>query len=99
MRLRNKPWAKERINQFPEIVIPDAESRQGLWNQVFRNNHPIYVEVGTGKGQFLTEMGKCHSKYNFVGIEKYESVLLTAMERVVEAGLENVKLFTAMSMM
>ncbi|WP_088103867.1 tRNA (guanosine(46)-N7)-methyltransferase TrmB [Halalkalibacter urbisdiaboli] len=91
MRLRNKPWAKEEMSKYPHIVIPNPKECKGNWNKVFGNNQPIYVEVGTGKGQFLSGMGKLYPNINFIGIEKYDSVLVTALERIKETKQENVK--------
>ncbi|KMK77798.1 tRNA (guanosine(46)-N7)-methyltransferase TrmB [Alkalihalobacillus pseudalcaliphilus] len=90
MRLRHKPWAKEEMEKNPNIVIQNPSRVKGKWSELFGNHHPIYVEVGTGKGQFLLGMGQAHPNVNFIGIEKYDSVLITAMERVKEAGLSNV---------
>ncbi|UOE93497.1 tRNA (guanosine(46)-N7)-methyltransferase TrmB [Alkalihalobacillus sp. LMS39] len=92
MRLRNKPWAKEAIAKYPHIVIPNPKECRGKWNEVFGNANPIHIEVGTGKGRFVTGMGKQHQDINYIGIEKYTSVLLTAMERIVESECTNVKL-------
>lgn len=92
MRLRNKPWATDEINKHPHIVIPNPKEMQGKWQQLFGNNNPIYIEVGTGKGQFLTKMGELHPNINFIGIEKYDSVIVTAMERIRDNDIPNVKL-------
>lgn len=92
MRLRNKPWAKVEIENHPEIVIPQPSEQRGKWQQLFENEHPIHVEVGTGKGQFLKGMGELHPTINYIGIEKYDSVLITALERLKETNLQNVKL-------
>ena len=92
MRMRYKPWAKEKIQNYPQYVIPDPENWKGNWNKLFNNNHPIYLEIGTGKGKFITEMGKLHPDINFIGIEAYTSVIVTALDRLIEAELPNVKL-------
>ncbi|AIC95334.1 tRNA (guanosine(46)-N7)-methyltransferase TrmB [Shouchella lehensis] len=94
MRLRHKPWAREELSKRPAIVVQDPTTQKGNWNDLFNNDNPIYVEVGTGKGQFLTKMGMAHPGINFIGVERYESVLLTAMENVEQAGLMNVKLLS-----
>ncbi|WP_332697562.1 tRNA (guanosine(46)-N7)-methyltransferase TrmB [Halalkalibacter lacteus] len=91
MRLRNKPGAKEELNQNPEIIIRNPEKCRGQWKEIFGNNNPIYVEVGTGKGQFLMGMSMLHPDVNFIGVEKYESVLITAMNRAKESSQTNVK--------
>ncbi|MBP3949810.1 tRNA (guanosine(46)-N7)-methyltransferase TrmB [Bacillus suaedae] len=92
MRLRNKPWAKEELDKNPMFVISDPASQKGKWAELFNNNHPIHVEVGTGKGQFLTGMSELHPNINFIGIEKYDSVILTALERLKESDRSNVRL-------
>ncbi|TWI56919.1 tRNA (guanosine(46)-N7)-methyltransferase TrmB [Halalkalibacter nanhaiisediminis] len=91
MRLRHKPWATEELERHPHIVIQNPSQHKGKWKELFGNDHPIHVEVGTGKGQFLVGMGVLHPDINYIGIEKYDSVLLTAMERVKESEQPNVK--------
>ncbi|WP_078430948.1 tRNA (guanosine(46)-N7)-methyltransferase TrmB [Alkalihalobacterium alkalinitrilicum] len=91
MRLRNKPWAHDEINKEPTIVIANPEQQKGNWNNIFGNNNPIHIEVGTGKGQFLTKMGQAHPHINYIGVEKYTSVIITAMERVRDDNISNVK--------
>ncbi|WP_100331884.1 tRNA (guanosine(46)-N7)-methyltransferase TrmB [Bacillus xiapuensis] len=95
MRLRNKPWAREKIAAHPQYVVPNPEEHKGRWDDVFGNHHPLYIEVGTGKGQFITEMAKAHPEINFIGIELYESVIVTALDRLIEADLPNLKLLNA----
>ena len=69
MRLRNIPRAEGTIHQ------------RGCWRQVFGNKHPICIEIGMGKGRFILNMAKAHPEINFVGIERYSSVLLRAVEK------------------
>lgn len=92
MRLRNKPWATEEIKKHPDIVIPTPQEIKGSWSKLFGNEHPIFLEVGTGKGQFLANMGELHPNINFIGLEKYDSVIVTALERIRDKQLPNVKL-------
>ncbi|WAA11756.1 tRNA (guanosine(46)-N7)-methyltransferase TrmB [Fervidibacillus halotolerans] len=92
MRLRNKPWAKERIQNYPQYVIQNPEQWKGKWNELFQNEHPIHIEIGTGKGKFITEMAKQHPDINFIGIETYTSVIVSALDKLIEAELTNLKL-------
>jgi tRNA (guanine-N7-)-methyltransferase len=92
MRVRHKPWAKERIDQYPQYVVANPEQFKGKWHEVFGNNHPLHIEVGTGKGQFMTEMAKANPGINYMGIELYDSVIITALDRLVEADLPNLRL-------
>ncbi|WP_046176658.1 tRNA (guanosine(46)-N7)-methyltransferase TrmB [Domibacillus indicus] len=92
MRLRNKPWAQEKISAYPQYVIPEPEKAKGRWNEIFGNNNPVHIEVGTGKGQFVTGMARQNPDVNYIGIELYESVIITALDRLIEADLPNLKL-------
>ncbi|TYR82094.1 tRNA (guanosine(46)-N7)-methyltransferase TrmB [Priestia megaterium] len=94
MRLRNKPWAKEKLAQYPNYVIADPEQHKGNWNRVFNNDHPLHIEVGTGKGQFLLGMAKQNPDINYIGIELYESVIVSALDRLIEEELPNLKLLS-----
>ncbi|AKM20101.1 tRNA (guanine-N(7)-)-methyltransferase [Geobacillus sp. 12AMOR1] len=95
MRLRNKPWAKDKIAAYPHYVIPDPEARRGRWRELFGNERPIHIEIGTGKGKFITEMAKLHPDLNFIGIELYPSVLVSALDKLIESELPNVRLLNA----
>ncbi len=81
MRLRNIPRADSTL-QAHAFVIKRPEAQKGCWKEVFQNEHPVYIEIGMGKGQFLLNMAKTHPDINFVGIERYSSVLLRAIERL-----------------
>lgn len=80
MRLRNIPRAEGVIRER-RFVIKRPEDQKGCWRQVFGNKNPIYIEIGMGKGRFLLSMAKAHPDINFVGIERYSSVLLRAIEK------------------
>ncbi|MCU9614250.1 tRNA (guanosine(46)-N7)-methyltransferase TrmB [Caldibacillus lycopersici] len=92
MRLRYKPGAKERLMSYPQYVIYNVQERKGKWQELFGNDHEIHVEIGTGKGKFLTEMAKANPHINYIGIEAYDSVIISALDRLIEADLPNLKL-------
>lgn len=92
MRLRNKPGAKDQIAKYPQYIIPNPEQYKGNWETIFGNNNPIHIEVGTGKGQFVTEMAKANPNINYIGIELFDSVIVCALDKVIDANLPNVKL-------
>ena len=91
MRLRNVPGARETIieNQFS---IQEPEQKKGKWAEVFGNDHPIHIEVGMGKGQFIIEMAKRNPEINYIGIEKYSSVLVRAVEKLEDFDQNNLRL-------
>ncbi|MCI9153087.1 tRNA (guanosine(46)-N7)-methyltransferase TrmB [Lachnospiraceae bacterium] len=80
MRLRNIPCA-DSVVQSHGAVIMDAKSQRGGWKQVFGNDRPIRIEIGMGKGQFLLQMAAEHPEVNYIGMERYSSVLLRALEK------------------
>lgn len=82
MRLRNIPGSRESIAASDFVVHEDVmKEKRGKWYTVFGNDKPLYIEVGMGKGRFITEMAMRHPQNNYVGIEKYSSVLLRALQK------------------
>ena len=80
MRLRNIPGSREVIAESP-FVVHDEESMKGKWREFFGNDNPIHIEIGMGKGTFIMESAKRNPDINYIGIEKYSSVLLRAIEK------------------
>ena len=88
MRLRNVTGSREVIADS-RFVIHEPEKQKGNWQQVFGNDHPVHIEIGMGKGRFICEMAKTHPDINYIGIEKYSSVLLRAIQKMEEEPLPN----------
>lgn len=88
MRLRNIPGANEAIENSP-LVIKEPEKKKGLWKTLFDNDNPIHIEVGMGKGKFLMTLAQQNPDVNYVGIERYTSVLLRALQKMEENPLPN----------
>ena len=92
MRLRNITGSREVIAESPYVVPEDTlESCPGTWHEIFGNDHPIHIEIGMGKGRFLHTLAKSNPQINYVGIEKYSSVLLRAIQKMEEDELPNLK--------
>lgn len=91
MRLRNITGSREKIVQSPFVADRPQEYR-GKWNVRFGNGRPIHVEIGMGKGQFLYTLAQRHPEINYIGIEKYSSVLLRAVQKLEEKELPNLVL-------
>ena len=89
MRLRHIPGAEEEIAASP-FVIQEPEKNRGRWNEVFGNNNPIEIEVGMGKGKFIMELAAAHPESNYIGIERYSSVLLRGLQKRAEIDLPNI---------
>ena len=82
MRLRNIPGSREAIAQSEYVIQEDVlKSWKGRWNELFGNHHPLFLEIGMGKGRFITELAVRNPENNYLGIEKYSSVLLRAIQK------------------
>ncbi len=90
MRLRNVK-NKETIMEKSKFLIRDEENYRGKWNSVFKNNNPIEIEIGTGKGNFIIEKALTNPNINYIGIERYDSVIVRALERIPDC-VTNLKL-------
>lgn len=90
MRLKNVPGSREAIADS-RFVIHEPETQKGSWKEVFGNSNPIHIEIGMGKGKFIMGMAKLHPDVNYIGIEKYSSVLLRAIQKMEEEELPNVR--------
>ena len=88
MRLRNVKGSRDVI-ATSEYVIKDETTRKGTWGTIFGNFNPVHIEIGMGKGQFITTLAQQNPDINYVGIEKYSSVLIRAIAKQEELQLPN----------
>ena len=72
-----------------DFVVHEEETMKGMWHDFFENENPIHIEVGMGKGRFIIDMAKLHPEINYIGIEKYSSVLVRAIEKQTIEQLPN----------
>ena len=89
MRLRHIPGAEEAIAASP-YVVQEPEREKGQWSARFGNKNPIEIEVGMGKGRFIMEQAQRHPERNYIGIERYSSVLLRGLEKREQLELPNI---------
>lgn len=92
MRVRNKPYALEKLAKYPEYVINEPEKYKGKWQSLFAKNQPLHIEVGSGKGRFINEMAKAHPDINYIGIEMNKNVLVNALDYLIDSDVPNLKL-------
>ncbi|MFA7076086.1 MAG: tRNA (guanosine(46)-N7)-methyltransferase TrmB [Candidatus Izemoplasmatales bacterium] len=92
MRLRNVKYASELIEGYPEIVIDNPKKHFGKWNDVFNNQRPIELEIGSGKGKFIYEKADENPEINYIGVEKFDSVIVRALEKAIYKPLKNHRL-------
>ena len=91
MRLRNVKGAKEIIESSNYVVL-DYKKYIGNYNKLFKNNNPIYVEIGMGKGKFIIDNAMKYPNINFIGIEKYDSVVVRAIQKLEDKDIPNLKI-------
>lgn len=90
MRLRNIPGSRDVIAES-EYVIHDFKGASGKWNEIFGNDNPIRVEIGMGKGQFIYSLASLNPDINYVGVEKFSSVLIRGIQKQEAQPLPNLK--------
>ncbi|HEP1953878.1 TPA: tRNA (guanosine(46)-N7)-methyltransferase TrmB [Streptococcus pyogenes] len=92
MRVRKRKGAEEHLANNPHYVILNPEDAKGRWHDVFGNDRPIHIEVGSGKGGFITGMALKNPDINYIGIDIQLSVLSYALDKVLASEVPNVKL-------
>ncbi|RZI48597.1 tRNA (guanosine(46)-N7)-methyltransferase TrmB [Lactococcus kimchii] len=92
MRVRNRKGAGEMLAENAHIVVENPADFKGRWSERFGNHHPIHIEVGCGKGAFITGMAALHPEINYIAIDMQLSVLSYALDKAIEAGLPNVQM-------
>jgi len=90
MRLRNIKGADQAVLESCYCVKNPA-SCKGKWSQLFQNHHPIHIEIGMGKGQFLMQLAQQNPSINYIGVERYTSVLYRALQKMEDLPLTNLK--------
>lgn len=88
MRLRNIRGSRDVIAESP-LVIHEPEKVKGRWKEIFGNDHPLRIEIGMGKGKFIHTLAAQNPDVNYIGIEKYSSVLLRALQKMEAEPLPN----------
>lgn len=91
MRLRKKPWAEPEMRLDPKVLF-DPMDKKNHWNEEFGNDNPIHLEVGCGKGQFITEMAQNNPDINYIAVDYQHEVLVYLLRRANELNLKNIRI-------
>ncbi len=91
MRLRKVKNAQNIIDES-QYIIKNPEIYKGNYKNIFKNDNPIYIEIGMGKGDFIIENSLRNSGINFIGVEKFDSVMVRAVQKLEEYDIPNLKL-------
>jgi tRNA (guanine-N7-)-methyltransferase len=81
MRLRGKKNIREALERQPDLVVLEPQNWRGRWHEFFGNDHPIHVELGMGKGQFISRMSGNHPDINYIGMDIYDELLRRGSEK------------------
>ena len=95
MRLRNKPWAKDMINENLDLIAVQPEGMQGKWQSRFAKEQPLFIEVGSGKGKFITELAQQNPQNNYIAMDVQEGAIALVLKKQVELRLPNLQLLLA----
>lgn len=88
MRLRNDPEAYQRL-ELCKNYVKEPTAYKGKWHEFFGNHHPIHMEIGSGKGQFITTLARQNPQVNYIALEKFPTVLLKLIRKIPDEGLNN----------
>lgn len=91
MRLKNVKGAKEKIDKSIYVIL-DPYKYKGNYKTIFNNDNPIYIEIGMGKGNFIVSNALKYPNINFIGIEKYDSVMIRAVQKIEDQNIPNLRL-------
>ncbi|RXZ84129.1 tRNA (guanosine(46)-N7)-methyltransferase TrmB [Paenibacillaceae bacterium] len=88
MRLRGRKGIRESLEAQPELVVLEGQPLRGQWSQFFGNDHPIHIELGMGKGQFISTMSTRNPETNYIGVDMYDELIRRASEKARAAWAE-----------
>lgn len=94
MRLRNVKNAKQII-EASKYAITNPKEHRGHYRQLFENTSPIHLEIGMGKGSFILGNALAYPNINYIGLEKFDSVLVRAINKIDQHELSNLRLMSA----
>ena len=89
MRMRKKKNLSTRLENCSSVIVTDPQALRGRWREQFGNDHPLYLEIGCGKGRFILESARRNPDINYLAMEREEGALIIAAEKAVENPLPN----------
>ena len=95
MRMRKKKNFDQRLDRVNQRLVESPEMFKGKWSEVFENNNPIYIEIGCGKGKFISEMAALYPDINFIAIDVIPDVILMGLEKTAGGSYSNLRFIIA----
>lgn len=93
MRQRNIKNLQEKLDMNSSFLIENPKELKGRWHAVFGNDSPICLEIGCGKGRFITSRAMEHPEQNYIAIEGQSNVVLRALQKAEENSIANLRIF------
>ena len=90
MRARKKKWAANEFS-INTLLVEEPERYRGSWNHYFGNDNPLHVEIGCGKGRFITESAAANPDINYIAVERESQIIISGLRRAREAGVTNLR--------
>lgn len=91
MRLRKKWWAKPELEKDSKVIFTPSEFK-GKWKEIFGNDQPIHLELGCGRGRFITELAKENPKINYLALDLHHELLVKVLRKANENHLNNLRI-------
>ncbi|MBQ8637023.1 MAG: tRNA (guanosine(46)-N7)-methyltransferase TrmB [Clostridia bacterium] len=95
MRMRKKKNFDQRLERVSQRLIDTPNEFKGRWSEVFGNDNPIYIEIGSGKGRFISEMARLYPEVNFIAIDVIPDVILMGLEKTAAGEYSNLRFIIA----
>ncbi len=93
MRMRKKKHREERLDACSNLILYNLQEYRNNLKEIFKNNNPLHIELGCGKGKFISELASNNPEINYLAFEKNKDVMILAVEKIKNLGLSNVKFF------
>lgn len=91
MRMRKKRNFDARLDKVKERLIENPCEMKGKWREIFGNENPIHIEIGSGKGKFISEMAEIHKDVNYIAVDVIPDCILMALEKTADKEYSNLK--------
>jgi tRNA (guanine-N7-)-methyltransferase len=91
MRLRKKPWAKPELERDEKVIFNPIDF-QGKWKEIFDNDFPIHLELGCGRGSFITQLAKLNPQINYIAIDIHPELLVYVLRKANDNKINNLRI-------
>ncbi|MGI6030327.1 MAG: tRNA (guanosine(46)-N7)-methyltransferase TrmB [Eubacteriales bacterium] len=91
--MKRKKSTPRRLDQCRELLIENPREHRGNWKAFFGNDHPLHIEIGCGKGAFISQLARLHPEINYLAIERVPECVVLAAEKIDPAECPNLRFY------